>query len=140
MKFRHVGIVPKDINSSIEFYTDLLGFKKEKDILEVGEFVNKICGLEGISVRTVKMSLDGEIVLELLEFGNNKETSKSREIMEHGYTHMAITVTDIEEIYNLLKEKVEFTTHPLTSPDKKAKVTFCKDPDGNLIELVQEIK
>ena len=139
MKFRHIGIVPLNIESSIKFYEEFLGFKIEVDTLETGKFVNKICGLQENSVRTVKMSSCGQIVLELLEFKNDSKVTKSKKVTDSGYTHMAITVVDVDKMYNLWKDKIEFTTYPLNSPDKKAKVTFCEDPDGNLIELVQEI-
>ena len=31
----------------------------------------------------------------------------------------------------------EYISVPILSPDKKARVCFCKDPDGTLIELVE---
>ena len=37
----------------------------------------------------------------------------------------------------LSKKNIEFNTPPQKSPDGLVKVTFCKDPDGTPIELVE---
>ena len=143
MIFRHAGIVTKNINSLIDFYQNILGFKIEKDLIETGTFISSICGIPNTEVRTVKMSLNNVVVLELLDFKNNNEDKlNSRHIMSNGYTHIALTVDNLDELFVFMKNEkhIEFTTEPLISPDGKAKVTFCRDPDGNLIELVQELK
>ena len=142
MKFRHSGIVTNDIERSISFYTEMLGFKVEKDNLETGNFIDLICGLKNTTVRTVKMSLGGEIVLELLDFQSHpSESDYGHNITNRGYTHIALTVNNLDQVYNLLNlNGLEFNCPPTESPDGKAKVTFCRDPEGNLIELVEEIK
>ena len=51
------------------------------------------------------------------------------------------TVDNLDETYNRLVEAgVYFNSPPQLSPDGFAKVTFCKDPDGSLIELVEELR
>ena len=138
--FRHIGIVSEDIERSIEFYQNFFGFVVVKDVIEEGKFVNNICGIEDKSVRTVKMSLNGKIALELLHFDGQCDNVSSKALTEKGYTHMALTVKNISKLYvKMCSCNIEFTTEPLISPDGKAKVTFCKDPDGNFIELVQEL-
>jgi len=57
-----------------------------------------------------------------------------------GASHVAFTVENVEKEYRKLQEQgVVFTCEPQVSPDGKAKVTFCVDPDGVPIELVQEL-
>jgi len=53
----------------------------------------------------------------------------------------AVSVSDSDvEILKKLKEKgVKFNCSPQISPDGKAKVAFCEDPDGVPIELVEEL-
>ena len=86
------------------------------------------------------MSLNGTTALELLHFYGHHNHASSKAITEKGYTHIALTVENIDKLYDKMSScDIEFTTKPLTSPDAKAKVTFCKDPDGNFIELVQEL-
>jgi hypothetical protein len=49
-----------------------------------------------------------------------------------------MTVKNLENTYRfLIKKKIKFNAPPQLSPDKYAKVTFCKGPEGLLIELVE---
>ena len=140
MKFRHCGLVVSDIEKSIKFYTEMLGFNVEKDNLETGSFIDLICGLKNTIVRTVKMSLEEKIVLELLEFQSHPSPDYRREIISKGFTHIALTINDLDEIYDKLYiNGLECYCSPQISPDGNAKVTFCKDPEGNLLELVEEL-
>ena len=41
--------------------------------------------------------------------------------------------------FSLTEEGIEFNYPPQTSPDGKVKVAFCRDPDGTLIEMVEEL-
>ena len=140
---RHFGIVVRDMEKSLAFYRDLLGLKIEKSALESGNYLDKILGYNmGIIVRTVKMSAEsGPTLVELLQFHNPESPpGRSPVPFKIGPTHIAFTVANLNEIYDrLLADGVPFTCKPLVAPGGKAKVTFCKDPDGTLIELVEEL-
>ena len=141
MRLRHCGLVVADIEKSIEFYTQMLGFKIEKDNLETGPFIDSICKLNNTRVRTVKMSLEGTIALELLHFSSHEKPKNRQDITSPGFTHLALTVNDLDNLYdNLFVNGLEFNSIPSISPDGKAKVVFCRDPEGNLLELVEELK
>ena len=62
----------------------------------------------------------------------------SRKITQIGCSHIALTVPNLDNLYDkLLEQDVVFNSPPQYSPDGYAKVTFCKDPDGSLVELVE---
>ena len=141
MNLRHVGITVKNLDLSKKFYCDLLGFKVHKEMEEKGEFIDSISGLENVVVTTVKMfhpdsSSDG--MIELLNYkSHNTETSRL-DINNGGITHFALTVNDVTGIHQrLLENNVQFNCKPLLSDDGGAIVTFCRDYEGNLIELVE---
>ncbi|VVB63242.1 Metallothiol transferase FosB [uncultured archaeon] len=135
---RHVGVVVDDVERALSFYRDLLGFEVFWDKVEQGEFVETVLNITSVRVRTIKMRSDNGCVLELLHFGQNPPATKS--IRQNGLTHIALSVIDIDQTYSLLKEnKIEFLSAPQASPDKKAKVSFCRDFEGNFLELVQEL-
>jgi len=139
---RHFGIVASNIEKSLHFYRDLLGLKIQRDMLEEGEFIDAILGLRGAKVRTVKMAAEnGDTLVELLEYQSHKgKKREDYEIFDLGASHVAFTVHDVAEEYQKLKEQgISFTCEPQVSPDGKAKVTFCYDPDGVPVELVQEL-
>ena len=57
-----------------------------------------------------------------------------------GPTHVAFTVSDLDQLFaRLTEQSVRFNAPPQLAPDGKAKVTFCFDPDGTPIELVEEL-
>jgi len=139
---RHTGIVVSDAERSIEFYTGLLGFEIKKDMLESGDYIDNFSALEGAVVRTVKMTLGNGDMVELLCYQTHPEVpDMDRPITRIGCSHIAMTVDNLDDTYErLVNAGVVFNSPPQYSPDGFAKVTFCKDPDGSLIELVEELK
>jgi lactoylglutathione lyase len=142
LNIRHTGIVVSNLAISIDFYTRILGFRIVSQKDEPGHFIDRILGLSGTELTTVKMSLSNDQMIELLYFHSHKESQKKiKNPSTIGITHFAVTVDNIAETYRKLgKLGVEFISSPETSPDEQAIVAFCKDPDGNYIELVQKVK
>ena len=141
-KFRHAGIVVRDIDKSLHFYKDLLRLRVRKDLDESGDYLDKILKLKGMKVRTIKLAPErGEGLIELLFFGSRGGGSRKIKADSIGLTHVAFEVEDLDKEYLRLKKNgVRFNAPPQYSPDGYAKVTFCKDPDGVLIELVEILK
>lgn len=138
---RHFGIVVNDLEKSLHFYRDLLGLKIQREMMEEGEFIDNISALQKVKVKTIKMSADSGSLVELLWYKSHpRKPNLKKEICEIGASHLAFTVDNLDYEYKRLKENgVKFNCPPQISPDGKAKVTFCRDPDGTLIELVEEI-
>ncbi|MCX6721582.1 MAG: VOC family protein, partial [Candidatus Staskawiczbacteria bacterium] len=105
-------------------------------------FIDSISGLKNVGVRTIKMSADDGNLIELLCYKSHlKQAGARKDICEIGPSHVAFTIEDIDfEYEKLKKEGIKFNCPPKISVDGSVKVTFCRDPDGTLIELVQEIK
>lgn len=139
---RHTGIVVSGIDKSLEFYVGLLGLKVKVDALEQGSYIDNMLALKGVQVRTVKLKADDGSLVELLWYKSHPRIPKSqKEICEIGASHVAFTVENLDDEYKRLSEKgVVFNCQPQLSPDGRAKVTFCKDPDGTFIELVEQLK
>lgn len=137
---RHSGIVVKDIEKSLRFYRDLLGLKVESYNEEKGDYIDNLLSLENTCVITVKLSADtGSTLIELLEFKSHPDNTLSkRSLYTLGPSHVAFTVYDVDILYEKLKNAgIFFNSPPLNSPDGKARVIFCKDPDDNYLEFVQ---
>ena len=135
---RHTGIVVTDIEKSIQFYNRYFGFEVQKDMVESGKYIDNFCSLDNVKVRTVKMALENGDMIELLDFVSHPERNKTKKINHIGCSHMALTVENLDELYNMMKDNdVFFNYEPQFSPDGQAKATFCKDPDGTFLELVE---
>jgi len=137
--FRHTGIVVSNLEASLNFYSGLFGFKVVRRMDESGEYIDNMSALKDVRVTTVKMAVPDGNLIELLYYHSHPGMpGKHHEIYEIGVSHIAFTVDNLEQEYNrLIKAGVQFNAPPQFSPDGYAKVTFCKDPDGNLIELVE---
>tara|TARA_B100000959_G_C14862959_1_gene575031 strand:+ start:105 stop:566 length:462 start_codon:yes stop_codon:yes gene_type:complete len=136
---RHVGITVTDMKRSLEFYQNILGLKIEREMNESGKHIDNMLSMQNVSVNTVKMSInDGITLIELLEFKSHPQKSNNLNISNIGTSHLALTVDNLDDIYEkLLANNIKFNSPPQFSPDGYAKVSFCYDPDGTLIELVQ---
>lgn len=138
---RHTGIVVIDLEASLHFYRDLLGFQIAKQMEEAGDYIDNISSLRNITVTTVKMTSPSMQMIELLKYHSHPAEQKIREICEIGISHIAFTVNDLDAEYERLKDKgIQFNSPPQLSPDGYAKVTFCRAPEGTLIELVEVLE
>ena len=89
LNIRHTGIVVSDIDRSIDFYTNFLGFKIKVDMVESGDYIDNFLDLSDTVVRTVKMSLDCGGMVELLHFiSHTEEIDTERRITSIGCSHM----------------------------------------------------
>jgi hypothetical protein len=80
-------------------------------------------------------------IIELLKFENYKvENSWSGDLKTTGLTHIALTVDNLDELVQNLKNKnYELLSEVKLSPNKKVKVVFVKGPEAIMLELVQEM-
>ncbi len=106
-----------------------------------GEYLQTLLGLTGARATTVKLSAPDGAMIELLHFTAGTGAKIDTRLNDRGLTHIALTVDDLDREYARLgAENIEFISPPETSPDGGAKVAFCRGPDGEFVELVQELK
>ena len=137
---RHVGIMVSDMEKSLKFYRDLLGLKVKSLVDEEGEFLDNMLAHENVKNKVAKLyAKNGNALIELID-SRSYANKKDRDFFTIGASHFALTVDDLEKTYDyLVKNGVKFTAPPQQTPDRFAKVTFCEDPDGTPIELVEVI-
>lgn len=139
-----VGITVKDMDRSLRFYTELLGFKKISDQEYRGESREKLQGLFGLNCRVVKLQLGDEFIelTDYLTAGGRSipEDAKSNDLF---FQHIAIVVSDMEKAYGQLKKyNVEHVstipqTLPKTIPAAEGiKAFYFHDPDDHNLELI----
>lgn len=136
--FRHAGIVVDDLDRSLAFYVDKLGFKVVNQMDECGPYIDFLLQMSNARVTTVKLAAPDGSMIELLKFNRPMGPIRRHEIFEHCLSHIALTVDDVMGMYEkLMDEGVSFKAPPLLSPDGKHRVTFMLDPDGTYLELVE---
>ena len=143
--FRHAGIVVPDLDMAIDFYGRVLGFQILRKMDEGGAYLETLMGIPGIRATTVKMGLgdrhEPKPIIELLFFHQASVSAPKRRLDELGLTHIALTVNNLDELYNrLVAERVEFVSLPQLSEDGSAKVVFARAPEGTYLELVELLR
>ena len=136
---RHTGIVVRDLEKAVNFYR-ALGFIDFNNAIEEGQFIDQVTGLTGIKLEWVKLKAPDGNLLELLKYHSdidrlNLELQDSDKL---GCSHMAYGVDDIEKTCETIKEMGgSVVNKPALSNDKKAKVAYCHDLEGVLMEIVE---
>lgn len=144
MKVEAIGITVKEMDRSVKFYTEVLGFKKISDQEFKGENFEKLQGVFGLNMRVVRLQLGDEIIelTDYLTTGGRSipEDQKSNDLF---FQHIAIVVSDMDKAYrHLRKFNVEHvSTAPQTLPKsipgaEGIKAFYFHDPDIHNLELI----
>lgn len=138
--FRHIGIVVYNMEMQLKFYNKLLKLDIIYNEIEEGEFISDILNKEKSVVSVYKLGRNNNTIVELLFYLNEFNTPIDKKISQNGITHFAITVDNLDSLYeSLILEGVEFLSIPKVNKIKSHKVCFCQDFEGNFIELVEEL-
>jgi len=135
----HLGICCADLDKSLTFYTEGLGFTLERTIEEIGPPFDKLMELpEGATLKVHQVTLSGT-KLELVAYNGVSVTGSTdrRPMNQLGLTHMTLVVSDLEAAVDRV---VNFggKVHRETQVDSPfGEIVFCTDPDGVRIELYQ---
>lgn len=137
--FRHLGICTSDLENSLRFYTEGLGFSLKHSIDKLGAPFDTLLELPGATFGLHQVQL-GELTLELLGFGDTDTvgTAERRPMNQLGMTHLTLAVADIQETLKRI-EQFGGEVHPETRVDSPfGPIVFCSDPDGVRIEVMQQ--
>jgi catechol 2,3-dioxygenase-like lactoylglutathione lyase family enzyme len=138
-RLSHVGICVSDLERSLRFYQDLLGFTREHELEAGGEPTGTLLRLRDVRLKAVYLVRDG-IRIELLHFASPPAPPRRERVMnEPGLTHLSFRVADLQAVVRALREAGERVLEEtvLDFPAFGSAACFVVDPDGQLIELVQ---
>lgn len=138
---RHVGLVVSDLEKSLKFWCDTMGFVLSRQMEEFGPHLDAMMGLNNVRVTTAKLAAPDGNLLELLYFHSHPDKRHwEGSPYSTGFTHIALTVQNLDETCRLLQNSgVTFPSKPQKSPDGVAKVIYATGPEGVLLELVEII-
>lgn len=140
--YRHTGLVVRNLEKSLAFYEKAFGFTVWKRMVESGPFIETVVGIPGVVLEWVKLQSPDHALLELMQYHSGSvgdDGGAPRASNRLGCSHVAFTVQDIDNLYDsLIARRVHCNSPPRQSPDGMVKVLYCHDPDGIIIELVEE--
>lgn len=131
----HIGIIVNDIQKSVDFYTGMLGFSIATKI-ELPEIGMSVAFIEKNGGKIELMERKGKKVPKRSEAAKPKLGENPIPVNDH----ISFSVENIESTVNELKEKgVVFDLEPIRL-EEGVKLTYFKDPNGVLIELIEYIQ
>lgn len=137
---RHAGIVVRNLKESVGFYR-ALGFVESSQNIEEGSYIDTVVGLKNTKLEWVKLKAPDGYILELLQYHSHPEEKNisKQKSNQLGCSHVAFTVTSIDAICERIIEIGGSVVNPAAlTNDKKVKVAYCHDNEGNLMEIVEE--
>jgi glyoxylase I family protein len=139
---RHAGLVVADLEQSLKFWCDAMGFVVSRQIEESGPHIDAMMGLKDVKVTTVKLAAPDGNLLELLCFHSHPDKPRwAGKPYSTGFTHIALTVKDMEETLHRLEQfGASIPAEPQLSPGGHVKVIYATGPEGVLLELVEVLK
>jgi lactoylglutathione lyase len=136
--FSHFGICVSDLDRSLRFYCDGLGFEPTQ-LHRVGPEFGTLMEIDGVSVRSQFLRRD-HLSIELLFYdapGCVGEPVR-RPVNQLGLTHLNFRVDDVEGVAARLRELGgTVLEHTRTTFGPEMDFVYCTDPDGTRIELMK---
>ncbi|WP_396135968.1 VOC family protein [Bacillus sp. NEB1478] len=116
----HTGIMVSDMEKSLSFYSDILGL----------EFIDRF-DHTSVDVNLAFLGLNGKVLVELIAGYPGEVTNEGK------VHHLAFSVKNIEEKFELLKEKgVKLKDHEITELPN-GKYFFFYGPDEESLEFFE---
>jgi len=124
-KFEHVGVMVKDLETSLEFYQNILGLDLLDQFNASPEVVLAFLGDKN----------SGQVYIELVS-GRTDDSADDGKV-----NHIAFTVDNIdEEVDRLRSLNVAFFQDEILEIKGKSRYIFFKGPDGEKLELFEPAK
>ena len=139
-RLSHIGICVSELERSVSFYREALGFLELSRLQVTGPESERLLQLEGGAVHAVYLQRDGARI-ELLHYpqaGHQGEPTAAP-MNRLGLTHLSLRVADLDAVVAAV---IAWGGHCLDAtrvdnPSWRSKAVFVTDPDGLRIELLQ---
>ena len=127
----HVALSVADLDAQQHWYQQALGLTEVVERFE----------LPRPHVRTVVLRAPDGLRIELIEREGSRAQSFSDPLqaaLTQGYGHWALEVTDLDQTFAALSAAgAESVSPPAPAIQPGARFAYVRDPEGNLIELIQ---
>jgi catechol 2,3-dioxygenase-like lactoylglutathione lyase family enzyme len=137
----HTGITVSDIERSLVFWRDVLGFELSHRAHQKGELAEQITGVPGAEILIAVVKAPGHKI-ELLEYRAPADRKRvAARPCDVGSVHVALVVDELDTVLEQIAAsgwKAAGTPQTLTvGPNAGKRVIYVRDPDGTTIELMQ---
>jgi glyoxylase I family protein len=138
----HTGITVSNLERSLAFWRDVLGFEFSHRAHQTGELAEQITGVPGAEISLVVLKAPGGHKIELLEYlAPNDLGHVDIRPCDVGSVHVAFTVENLDAVLNAIAASGWRTAgKPQTlrsGPNAGKRVIYVRDPDGTTVEFMQ---
>jgi catechol 2,3-dioxygenase-like lactoylglutathione lyase family enzyme len=138
----HTGITVSNLERSLAFWRDVLGFEFSHSAHQTGERPEQITGVKGAELKLAVLITPSGHKIELLEYFAPADRQRvNLRPCDVGHVHVALTVDDLDAVLKKIAESGwEAAGEPQTlkqGPNTGKRVVYVRDPDGTTIEFMQ---
>ena len=137
----HTGITVSNLERSLAFWRDVLGFELSHRAHQTSELAEEITGVPGAEISLAVLKAPGHKI-ELLEYLAPKDRKQiDVRPCDVGSAHVALTVDNLDAVLEKVSTagwKAAGEPQTLSSgPNAGKRVIYVRDPDGTTIEFMQ---
>lgn len=137
----HTGITVSDLERSLVFWRDVLGFELSHRAHQTGKMAEEITGVPGAEILLAVLRAPGHKI-ELLEYRSPADRKKiGARPCDPGFAHVALGVDNLEAVLETISTsgwRVVGDPQTIPSgPNAGKRVVYVRDPDGTTIEFMQ---
>ena len=141
----HTGITVSNLERSLAFWRDVLGFELSHTAHQKGELAREITGVKGAEINLAVLKTPGGHKIELLEYLAPADRKRvSLRPCDVGSVHVALLIEDLDAVLAQIAAsgwKAAGKPQILTAgPNSGKRVIYVRDPDGTTIEFMQQAK
>jgi len=138
----HTGITVSNLERSLAFWRDVLGFELSHTAHQKGELAQEITGVEGAEIKLAVLKTADGHKIELLEYLAPADRKRaSLRPCDVGSVHVALLVHDLDALLaQIAASGWQAAGKPQTlkiGPNAGKRVVYVRDPDGTTIEFME---
>lgn len=136
-RLTHLGICVADIDRSLAFYTQVLGFVEIGRFRDEHGYSSPLLELADVRMEAVYLERDGWRI-ELLCFAQPPALGDGgrRPVNQLGLTHLSFVVEDLDAVLAAVR-RYGGTVVEETRMEMRVVAIFVTDPDGTRLELIE---
>ncbi len=137
----HTGFTVSNLERSLEFWRDVLGFELSHRPHQTGDLASEITGVAGAEIQIAVLKGYGHKI-ELLEYlAPVDRRHADLRPCDVGFVHVALVVDNLDAILERIAAvdwKAAGKPQTLTAgPNAGKRVVYVRDPDGTTIEFME---
>jgi glyoxylase I family protein len=138
----HTGITVSNLERSLTFWRDVLGFDFSHTAHQTGALATEITGVEGAEIKLAVLKAPGGHKIELLEYLAPRDRKHGGLTpCDVGSVHVALLVDNLKAILkNIATSGWTAAGEPQllkAGPNAGKRVVYVRDPDGTTIEFME---